>query len=90
MDKNDTMIAIDEAVADLVCARSSIRYVGKNSDHVQQERFDQFVLSIDGVVGELIKISGVVVGGMKKERGQEFRDEMARDDGKYWKEDGAI
>ena len=87
MDKHDTVMMLGAAIHDLDSVRSSVWFTGRNSDHVQQARFDQFVRSIDGVIDGLAGISGMIEGEIVKEREQKFIDRMAKDDIEYWKED---
>lgn len=56
IDSRDTLVMIDEVIVDLVAAKSTIAYVGLNSDHVQKARFDRFVMDIDEVVKELLGV----------------------------------
>ena len=57
VDNGDALMMIDEAVADLVSAKSMIVSIGVGYDHFQPARFEQFAMTIDGVVGDLLKIS---------------------------------
>ena len=56
IDSRDTLLMIDEAIADLVAAKSTISYVGSNSDHVHKATFDRFVRDVDDVVKELLGV----------------------------------
>ena len=56
IDSRDTLLMIDEAIVDLVAAKSTISYVGSNSAHVRKVMFDRFVSDIEGVVKELLDV----------------------------------
>lgn len=68
VDETDTLLMIDEAVAELVSAKSMIDSIGGVSEHVQQARFEQFVSTIDGIVLDLLNVSAKLYGEMDEDR----------------------
>lgn len=68
IDMNETLMMIDEALSDIVSAKIVLEYVGKNSEHVQQARFEQFNRSIDEIVTNLFTISMCIEEEMEAER----------------------
>jgi len=56
LNMKDTLLLIDGAIVDLVCAKATINYVGRSSDHVQKAKFDRFVRNIDEIVKEMLTV----------------------------------
>jgi len=68
IDMADTLLMIDEAVAELVSAKSMLARVGKDSDHVQHAKFEQFTRNIDEVVSRLLDVGRHVYEDMEAAR----------------------
>lgn len=68
IDRANTLLVVDEAIAELVSAKSLVDRVRKDSDHVQQAEFEQFTRDIDGVVVGLLKVCRHVYEEMEAER----------------------
>lgn len=67
MDRHDTLMRMDEAVASLVVAKSEVLYIGMNSDYVKNVVFDRFVRDIDEIVSEIIGISAEIEKSLKED-----------------------
>ena len=61
MDRYDTLLRMDEAIGNIIVAKTEILFLGKNSEHVQQARFEQFVRSMDEIVESLVEYGGNIV-----------------------------
>jgi len=68
IDRADTLLMIDEAVAELSVAKSVLVRVGIDSDHVQQAKCEQLTMNIDDIVGMLLKMSRCTEEKMEAER----------------------
>ena len=65
MDRHDTLMRMDEAVASLVVAKSEVWYIGMNSDYVKNVVFDRFVRDIDEIVAEMKNVSAEIEKSLK-------------------------
>ena len=65
MDRHDTLMRMDEAVASLVVAKSEVLYIGMNSDYVKNVVFDRFVRNIDEIVAEMKNVSAEIEKSLK-------------------------